>query len=98
MGREGAGLGARVGRQVDTSLRAILINKDPEAAKDFVKSQISQLLMNEMDMSKLVITKALTRTADQYQAGNKQAHVELAAKLKKRDAGIAQELADTAAL
>ena len=58
---------------MDTSLRAILINKDPEAAKDYVKSQISQLLMNEMDMSKLVVSKALTRTSDQYAAGNKQA-------------------------
>ena len=33
-------------------------------------------------MSKLVITKALTRTADNY--ANKQAHVELAARIKKR--------------
>ena len=79
---------------VDTSLRAILIHKDPATAIAFVKGQISQLLMNEMDMSKLVITKALTRTADQYQAGNKQAHVELAAKLKKRDAGSAPNVGD----
>ena len=38
-------------------------------------------------MSKLVITKALTRTADNY--ANKQAHVELAARIKKRDPGMA---------
>merc|ERR1740130_766960 len=35
--------------------------------------------MNEMDMTKLVISKTLTKTSDQYAAGNKQAHVDLAA-------------------
>ena len=49
--------------------------------------QISNLLQNKIDMSKLVITKALTRTADNY--ANKQAHVELAARIKKRDPGMA---------
>jgi len=47
-----------------------------------------------MDMSKLVITKALTKTSDQYAADNKQAHVELAARLKKRDAGTAPNVGD----
>ena len=79
---------------VDTSLRAILIYKDPQTAIAYVKSQISQLLMNEMDMSKLVITKALTKTSDQYAAGNKQAHVELAARIKKRDPGLAPNVGD----
>ena len=79
---------------VDTSLRAILIHKDPEVAMNFVKGQISQLLMNEMDMSKLVITKALTKTSDQYAAGNKQAHVELASRIKERDPGLAPNVGD----
>ena len=39
--------------------------------------------MNEMDMSKLVITKAAHEDEDQYAAGNKQAHVELAARIKR---------------
>jgi DNA polymerase delta subunit 1 len=79
---------------VDTSLRAILIHKNPDTAIAYVKNQISQLLMNEMDMSKLVITKALTKTSDQYAAGNKQAHVELAARIKKRDPGLAPNVGD----
>ena len=79
---------------VDTSLRAILINKAPDAAINYIKTQISKLLMNEMDMSKLVITKALTKTSDQYAAGNKQAHVELAARIKKRDPGLAPNVGD----
>ena len=53
----------------------------------YIKMQISNLLQNKIDMSKLVITKALTRTADNY--ANKQAHVELAARIKKRDPGMA---------
>jgi DNA polymerase delta subunit 1 len=79
---------------VETSLRAILIHKAPETAVQYVKGQISQLLMNEMDMAKLVISKTLTRTSDQYAAGNKQAHVELAARLKKRDPGLAPNVGD----
>ena len=46
-------------------------------------------------MSKLVITKALTRTADNY--ANKQAHVELAARIKKRDPGMAPAIGKTGA-
>jgi DNA polymerase delta subunit 1 len=79
---------------VDTSLRAILIQKDPEMAVNFVKGQISQLLMNEMDMSKLVISKQLTKTNDQYAAGVKLAHVELASRIKKRDPGLAPSVGD----
>ena len=57
-----------------------------------VKSCISDLLMNRMDLSKLVITKALSRTADKY--AGKQAHVELAARIKKRDPGLAPAVGD----
>lgn len=79
---------------VDTSLRSILINKDPEGAINFVKSAISSLLLNKMDLSKLVITKALTRTEEQYEAGNRQAHVVLASRIKKRDPGMAPAVGD----
>ena len=54
--------------------------------------QISNLLQNKIDMSKLVLIKALTRTADNY--ANKQAHVELAVQIKKRDPGTAPALGD----
>jgi DNA polymerase delta subunit 1 len=40
------------------------------------KEVISDLLCNRIDISQLVITKELTRTAQEYTA--KQAHVELA--------------------
>lgn len=61
----------------------------------YVKKTISDLLQNKIDMSKLVITKALTKTSDDYDA--KQAHVELADRMRKRDAGSAPTLGDRVA-
>jgi DNA polymerase family B len=59
-------------------LRKLLIIID-----SYTKEVISDLLQNKVDMSQLVITKALAK-AD-YNA--KQAHVELASRMKQRDAG-----------
>lgn len=50
-------------------------------------------MQNKVDMSNLVITKALTK--NDYAA--KQAHVELAERMKKRDAGSAPALGDRVA-
>ncbi|KAG4435818.1 DNA-directed DNA polymerase delta [Cadophora sp. M221] len=78
---------------IETVLRMILIDRDVQGAQDYVKDTISDLLQNKIDMSKLVITKALAK-AD-YTA--KQAHVELAERMKKRDAGSAPTLGDRVA-
>lgn len=61
-------------------------------AVDFAKQTISDLLCNRVDISNLVITKELTKTEKEYAA--KQAHVELANKMKKRDPGTAPKLGD----
>ena len=71
----------------------LLINKDPAAAEEYVKETIADLLQNKIDMSNLVITKALSKT--EYDA--KMAHVELAKRMKKRDAGSAPALGDRVA-
>ena len=69
-------------------------------AIDYVKSQIADLLQNKMDISRLVITKSLNKGAE-YALGlggkaedykNRQAHVELAARMRKRDAGSAPQM------
>ncbi|KAI8630165.1 DNA polymerase delta catalytic subunit [Xylariaceae sp. FL1651] len=78
---------------IEKVLRMILIDRDVQGAQDYVKDTISDLLQNKVDMSKLVITKALTK--ESYDA--KQAHVELAARMKKRDAGSAPGLGDRVA-
>ncbi|KKY34402.1 putative dna polymerase delta catalytic subunit [Diaporthe ampelina] len=78
---------------IEKVLRMILIDRDVPGAQDYVKDTIADLLQNKVDMSKLVITKALTK--DDYTA--KQAHVELAHRMKKRDAGSAPGLGDRVA-
>ncbi|KAK5278014.1 DNA-directed DNA polymerase delta, partial [Cryomyces antarcticus] len=78
---------------IETSLRMLLIDRDVQGAQDYVKDTISDLLQNKIDMSLLVITKALTK--NDYAA--KQAHVELAERMKKRDAGSAPALGDRVA-
>lgn len=54
---------------------------------------ISDLLQNKVDLSQLVITKALAKS--DYAA--KQAHVELAERMRKRDPGSAPALGDRVA-
>ena len=77
---------ALVREVIKTSLDKILIHQDVQGAIDYVKSQVSDLLQNQVDISRLVITKSLNKGAE-YALGiggkkedykMKQAHVELA--------------------
>ncbi|XP_072033784.1 DNA polymerase delta catalytic subunit-like [Amphiura filiformis] len=77
---------------VSACLQKILIDRDPNGAVEHAKQTISDLLCNRVDISQLVITKELTKTGEEYAA--KQAHVELAARMRKRDAGSAPALGD----
>ncbi|KAG6868419.1 hypothetical protein C0993_003363 [Termitomyces sp. T159_Od127] len=78
---------------IETCLHKMLINRDVKGAEDYTKQMISDLLQNKIDMSQLVITKALAKS--DYAA--KQAHVELAERMKQRDAGSAPALGDRVA-
>ena len=87
---------------IQTSLNKIIISRDVPGAINFVKSQIADLLQNKMDISQLVITKSLNKGAE-YALGlggnkddykMKQAHVELAARMRKRDPGSAPQMGD----
>lgn len=80
---------------IDTCLRKILIDRDVQGAQEFAKQTISDLLQNKIDLSQLVITKALSKSGEEY--AGKQAHVELAERMKKRDAGSAPSLGDRVA-
>lgn len=75
---------------IETSLRKLLIDRDRDGAVEYVKMIISQLLQNKIDLSLLVISKALGKS--DYSA--KQAHSELAERMRKRDAGTAPALGD----
>ena len=48
---------------IETVLQKILMHRDVPGAVDYVKQCISNLLMNRMDLSLLVITKGLTMQA-----------------------------------
>ncbi|KAK0415726.1 hypothetical protein QR680_012088 [Steinernema hermaphroditum] len=75
-----------------TCLKKLLIDRDPTGALDYAKAMISDLLCNRIDISMLIISKELTRKGDKYQS--KLAHVELAERMRKRDAGSAPRLGD----
>lgn len=81
-----------VANLIGVCLQKLLIEKDPKAAIDYAKQTISNLLCNRIDISQLVITKELTKTDKEY--AGKQAHVELANKMRKRDPGSAPQLGD----
>ncbi|KAF8199125.1 hypothetical protein BJ912DRAFT_950996 [Pholiota molesta] len=78
---------------IETCLHKMLIDRDVKGAEEFTKRIISDLLQNKVDMSQLVITKALSKT----DYAGKQAHVELAERMKQRDAGSAPALGDRVA-
>jgi DNA polymerase delta subunit 1 len=83
---------------VETILKKILIDRSVDDAVNYCKGLISDLLQNKIDISLLIISKSLSKksgTDDNNGKGNKkntyvskQAHVELAEKMKKRDDGI----------
>lgn len=74
-------------------LEYILEERNVAKAERFVKQTIADLLQNRVDLSQLVITKAYSK--QDYTA--KQAHVELAERMRKRDPGSAPTLGDRVA-
>ena len=86
-----------VRKVVDTCLRKIIIERNIQGAIDYAKNTISDLLQNKLDISMLVITKSLGKSADDADYSAKQAHVELAMRMKKRDPGSAPNVGDRVA-
>lgn len=78
---------------IETVLQKVLRERDVPGAEAYVKAIISKLMKNQVDMSQLVISKQLSRS--DYAA--KQAHVELAERMRKRDPGSAPALGDRVA-
>jgi DNA polymerase delta subunit 1 len=74
---------------VETVLNKILIEKSPLVAKEYVQYMLGELLQNKVDLSLLVITKSLGKGATREDYACKQAHVELAEKMRKRDPSTA---------
>ncbi|EDO07229.1 DNA polymerase B family protein [Babesia bovis T2Bo] len=79
-----------VQQMMERILHMLLVDLDLNGAIEFVKSRISQLLRNEIDISLLVVTKSLGKV--DYDA--RLPHVELAKKLRQRDPGKAPSVGD----
>lgn len=76
-------------------LNRILIQKSVESAIAYVKGTISDLLMNRLDISQLVVSKAFSKAEDKYE--NKQAHIALVERMRKRDPASAPTVGDRVA-
>lgn len=77
---------------VQKVLTLLLVKEDPESAKMFVKKIVADLVSDHVDLSFLVISKGLSKKADDYKG--KVAHVELAERMAKRDPGSAPRMGD----
>lgn len=81
-----------VSHLIKNCLQKLLIDRDPNGAVRHAQKIIADLLQNRVDISQLIITKELTKSDGDYTA--RQAHVELAHRMTKRDAGSAPKLGD----
>jgi len=78
---------------VDRSLHLLLWERSAERAIAYVQETVAALRQGRVDPRLLVVSKALVRDgAEAYAA--KQAHVELAEKLRRRDATSAPQIGD----
>ena len=88
---------------INTCLHKLLIERNLDGTVDYVKNVVSALLQNKIDLSLLVITKALGKKQKQEGKSSKntytakQAHVELAQKMQQRDAANAPSVGDRVA-
>ncbi|CAG9321819.1 unnamed protein product [Blepharisma stoltei] len=91
---------ALVRETINTCLYKLLIERNVNDAVDFVKGVVSALLQNKIDLSMLVITKALGKKTQSEGKSNKnayqgnQAHAVLVEKLRKRDPATAPGVGD----
>lgn len=81
-----------VKKVIDTCLRGILIERDIQGAISYCKDTLKDLRMNRLDISMLVITKALSKSEKDYKG--KQAHVELNKRLELRGEGNSYHMGD----
>merc|ERR1719343_695084 len=84
--RDNCGL---VRQAVEVCLQTILVKKSIPLAMKYVQDMMSDLLQNKIDLSLLIITKSLGKGNRAEDYANKQAHVELALRMKKRDPSTA---------
>lgn len=77
---------------VTECLYKILRDRDNDGGVLYAKNTISDLLMNRIDLSLLVISKGMTKAEDRYDV--KTAHIEVSERMCKRDAATAPNVRD----
>lgn len=87
--RDNCGLVRRV---LSRCLDMILMHRDVDGAVRYVQGTVRELLLDEVDLSDLIITKTLNKIGDDMKAV--QAHVVLAERMMQRDANSAPKLGD----
>jgi len=80
------------GEILNGCLDRLLIQRDPQMAINFACYKINQINSNRVDYYKLVISKELSKTREEYKS--KMAHVELAHRMSLRDPGSAPKLGE----
>jgi len=73
-------------------LHRLLMKKDVDGAIAYVKQRIADLLQNKIDLSMLIISKGFTKKLEDYD--NKQGHIYLAERMRKRDPLTAPNVGD----
>lgn len=76
-------------------LDLLLLERDPRAAEQYVRKVVSRLHNNEVSISLLIITKSYSRKPHEY--ANKQSHIMLAERMKKRPGARVYNLGDRVA-
>ena len=95
---------------IETVIKKILVEKSVDDAVKYCKGIISDLLQNRIDISLLIITKSISKKSEEEETTDtskikgkvnknttytaKQAHVELAEKMRKRDPNNAPNIGD----
>lgn len=76
----------------ENALKQLIVENSPKGAFDYAVSKVGQLIRGEVDLSQLVITKAVSRTEEQYHG--KQVHIEAVKRAQERDGSVQLVLGD----
>lgn len=88
---------ALIGSDTQNAVIKILLKEgDVEKAENYVKQVISDLLQDKIDLSKLIISKGLSKTEEQYaRGGAKLQHVELQKRMRARSKYTGEAVPET---
>ena len=81
-----------VSETIDAACRALFVDDDVEASKQRIRDTVRSLYVRQAPLSKLLLTKSLSRDPDKY--AGPQPHAELTKEMRSRDIGSAPRVGD----